>query len=81
MLFFTYDLAEYRDQLRGFYFDFEDVRARAVAVHLDGGHRGARRPRSGRRRSKAAYAAFTARFCPLDDGQAASRACDRIFGG
>ena len=23
MLFFTYDLASYRDKLRGFYFDFE----------------------------------------------------------
>jgi len=23
MLFFTYDLADYRDRLRGFYFDFE----------------------------------------------------------
>jgi hypothetical protein len=30
---------------------------------------------------KDAYDAFTVRFCPLDDGKAASRACDRIFGG
>jgi CDP-glycerol glycerophosphotransferase len=30
---------------------------------------------------RAAYAAFTAKFCPLDDGKAAARACDRIFGG
>jgi CDP-glycerol glycerophosphotransferase len=81
MLFFTYDLEQYRDKLRGFYFDFEaeapgpllatsDELVAAIA-DVDGvasAHR-------------AAYAAFTAKFCPLDDGKAAARACDRIFGG
>jgi hypothetical protein len=32
-------------------------------------------------RHRAAYAAFTAQLCPLDEGKAAARACDRIFGG
>jgi CDP-glycerol glycerophosphotransferase (TagB/SpsB family) len=26
-----------------------------------------------------AYARFTEEFCPLDDGHAAARLCDRIF--
>jgi CDP-glycerol glycerophosphotransferase len=26
----------------------------------------------------AAYRAFTAKFCPLDDGKAAARICDRL---
>src|SRR6185437_9314215 len=80
MLFFTYDLAEYRDKLRGFYFDFEEsapgpllsTSAEVIAAldNLD----------AVVAESKPAYEAFAARFCPLDDGKAASRACDRIFG-
>jgi len=81
MLFFTYDLEQYRDSLRGFYFDFETeapgpllatseqvIAAIADADAVASAHR-------------AAYSAFTAKFCPLDDGKAAARACDRIFGG
>ncbi len=26
-----------------------------------------------------AYQRFTARFCPLDDGKAGARVCDRVF--
>jgi CDP-glycerol glycerophosphotransferase len=80
ILFFTYDLAEYRDKLRGFYFDFSQsapgpllsTSEQVIAALADlnpvvTGY-------------KEAYDAFTARFCSLDDGKAASRACDRIFG-
>jgi CDP-glycerol glycerophosphotransferase len=28
---------------------------------------------------QAAYAAFAAKYCPLDDGKAAARVCDRLF--
>jgi CDP-glycerol glycerophosphotransferase (TagB/SpsB family)/glycosyltransferase involved in cell wall biosynthesis len=79
MLFFTYDLEHYRDQLRGFYFDFESdapgpllatsdqvVAALADIDAVAASYRQAR-------------AEFTARFCPLDDGKASARACDRIF--
>jgi len=80
MVFFTYDLEQYRDNLRGFYFDFEAeapgpllatsdevVSAIADIDSVAAGH-------------QAAYAAFTAKFCPLDDGEAAARACDSVFG-
>jgi CDP-glycerol glycerophosphotransferase len=80
MLFFTYDLEQYRDQLRGFYFDFEaeapgpllatSEQVVAALADLD----------SVAAKYSAALAAFTARFCPLDDGKASARACDRIFG-
>jgi CDP-glycerol glycerophosphotransferase (TagB/SpsB family) len=81
MLFFSYDLDEYRDQVRGFYFDFQaeapgpllatSQEVVAALADLD----------AVAAKYAAAAAAFTARFCPLDDGKAASRACDRIFGG
>ncbi len=81
MLFFTYDLEQYRDQLRGFYFDFEasapgpllagSDEVVAALADLDGVAA----------RYGAARAAFAERFCPLDDGKAAARACDLIFSG
>jgi CDP-glycerol glycerophosphotransferase len=80
MLFFTYDLDAYRDEIRGFYFDFEaeapgpllqstDELAAALA-DLDA-VTAAHADR---------YRAFAARFCELDDGQAAARVVDRLFG-
>jgi len=81
MIFFAYDLDFYRDQLRGFYFDFEadapgpvlaaSQQVIAALADLD----------VVASRYAAAQAEFTVRFCPLDDGKAAARACDRIFKG
>jgi CDP-glycerol glycerophosphotransferase len=81
MLFFTYDLEAYRDRLRGFYFDFEaeapgPLLATSAEVLAALGDTGAVAARYAD-----AYGAFTTRFCPLDDGKAAARACDAIFGG
>ena len=79
ILFFVYDLAEYRDSLRGFYFDFEaeapapllassaevvDTLKDVDAVAVS---------------YREAYQRFAARFCSLDDGKAAARVCDRLF--
>ena len=81
MVFFTYDLEQYRDKLRGFYFDFEAEAPGPLLATSDevvsaiagiDAVASAHRP---------AYEAFTARFCPLDDGKAAARVCDRVFGG
>jgi CDP-glycerol glycerophosphotransferase len=81
MLFFTPDLEHYRDELRGFYIDFEaeapgpllaTVEQLADAVlDLD-----AVVDRSGD-----AYARFVERFCDLDDGHAAERAVDALLAG
>jgi CDP-glycerol glycerophosphotransferase len=79
MLFFTYDLEHYRDDLRGFYFDFEaeapgpllrtndelfDALSTIDKVATDYAD---------------AYKSFTDRFCPLDDGKAAARILDRVL--
>ena len=80
MLFFTYDLAEYRDNLRGFYFDFEaeapgpllsssaEVIDALAAVDASASS------------YREQYERFVSRFCSLDDGKAAARVCDRLFG-
>jgi len=80
MIFFTYDLALYRDQLRGFYFDFEAeapgpllaTSEEVLAAVADTGSVSAR--------YAAAYQTFAAKYCPLDDGKAGARICDRLFG-
>ncbi|HEY6278432.1 MAG TPA: bifunctional glycosyltransferase family 2 protein/CDP-glycerol:glycerophosphate glycerophosphotransferase [Streptosporangiaceae bacterium] len=79
MLFFTYDLEQYRDQLRGFYFDFEaeapgpllatSDEVLAAITDLDQVTAG----------YEPAYRAFAAKYCPLDDGKAGARVCDRLF--
>jgi len=78
MLFFTYDLADYRDRLRGFYFDPDRqpgphlaTSAEVVAAIRDiDAVTAAHTDR---------YAAFRDDFTPWDDGRAAGRLVDRVF--
>jgi CDP-glycerol glycerophosphotransferase len=79
ILFFTYDLERYRDQLRGFYFDFESdapgplLRTTADVIEA------LREVDQAAQAHRGAYDAFTAKFCALDDGHAAARAVDRLL--
>jgi CDP-glycerol glycerophosphotransferase len=81
ILFFTYDLDLYRDELRGFYFDFEAeapgplvastaelLTALADLEAVSSAH-------------ATAYAGFRQRFCGLEDGRAAARVAAAAFGG
>jgi len=80
MLFFVYDLAEYRDDLRGFYFDFE---AEAPGPLLDRSAEvieAVRDVDAVAASYRDACQRFAARFSSLDDGKAAARVCDRLFG-
>jgi CDP-glycerol glycerophosphotransferase len=79
ILFFTYDLAEYRDNLRGFYFDFEAEAPGpllATSAEVIGALKDIDAVAAPYRD---AYQRFAARFCSLDDGKAAARVCDRLF--
>jgi CDP-glycerol glycerophosphotransferase len=79
MLFYTYDLERYRDKLRGFYFDFEAdapgplLKTTADVIDALGDIDQVTKSHG------AAYDAFRARFCALDDGQAAARVVDRLL--
>jgi len=80
IVFFTYDFAHYRDNLRGFYYDFEAVapgpllRTSAEVVDtltdLD----------AVRRTYHRAYTRFRERFCYLEDGRATERVVTRLLG-
>jgi CDP-glycerol glycerophosphotransferase len=79
MVFYTYDLEHYRDDVRGFYFDLEEVAPgplvrtseRLIEAIAD--------------RDVAAseladrYARFQRTFCPLEDGHATDRVLDLLF--
>jgi CDP-glycerol glycerophosphotransferase len=79
MVFFTYDLEHYRDEMRGFYFDFEAqapgplcrTTDEVIAVLAD--RDGSLAPFADR------YRAFAAEYCALEDGRASARVVDRVF--
>jgi len=79
MLFFTYDLEQYRDAQRGFCFDFERrapgplLRTSAELVQA---LRGLDRATAG---YQEAYRWFRGTFCELDDGRAGGRVVDRML--
>jgi CDP-glycerol glycerophosphotransferase len=79
MVFFTYDLDANRDEIRGFYFDFE-ARAPGPLVGTTGELAERLRDLGAVTAEHASrYQAFVADFCELDDGHAAARVVDRVF--
>jgi CDP-glycerol glycerophosphotransferase len=80
IVYFTFDLEHYRDDLRGFYFDLEAEAPGPLCsttdevierlAHLD----------VVRRDCAPAYERFRATYCYLDDGRASARVVDRVFG-
>ncbi|MGA4841567.1 bifunctional glycosyltransferase/CDP-glycerol:glycerophosphate glycerophosphotransferase [Streptomyces sp. G45] len=79
MLFHTYDLAHYRDTVRGFYLDFES-RAPGPLLASTGEVVDALRDLDAvTARHAAAYEAFRADYCDLDDGRAAARVAERLM--
>jgi CDP-glycerol glycerophosphotransferase len=79
-LFFTYDLDDYRDRLRGFYFDFEPV-APGPLLATSGELLDALTdlPAVGDAYAER-YAEFRETFCRLEDGRAGERVVSRLLG-
>jgi CDP-glycerol glycerophosphotransferase len=79
MLFYTYDVDAYGDEIRGFYVDYVDTVPGPLLRTTDE-LADALRDIEGVRSSWAArYDEFTKRFCELDDGHASERVVDRLF--
>ncbi|WP_433464637.1 bifunctional glycosyltransferase/CDP-glycerol:glycerophosphate glycerophosphotransferase [Spirillospora sp. CA-128828] len=80
IVLYTYDLDWYRDHLRGFYFDLE-AEAPGPLVKTSAEVADAVKAAPGSEQGFAdAYDRFFVKYCPHDDGQAASRVVDRVFG-
>ncbi|MFJ9621488.1 CDP-glycerol glycerophosphotransferase family protein [Streptomyces sp. NPDC101181] len=81
MLFHTYDLAHYRDTLRGFCFDFERRAPGPLIPDSAGVVAALRDPEAATAGHREAYGQFREAFCDLDDGTAAARVVDRMLKG
>lgn len=79
MLFFTYDLAAYRDKLRGFYFDLEAESPGPLVSESDELIEAIANAESVRADFRDRYDAFVAKFCSWDDGKAAARVVDHML--
>jgi CDP-glycerol glycerophosphotransferase len=80
ILFFTYDLEAYERQIRGLNLDLAEI-APGPLLHTTDELAAALRDLDGVQAEYARrYDAFAAEFCELDDGCAAARVVDRIFG-
>jgi CDP-glycerol glycerophosphotransferase len=79
MLFYTYDLDEYRDEVRGFYVDFEAKAPGPLLRTTDELAAALRDLDSVSAAYAERYRAFAQEFCALDDGQAAARVVDHLF--
>ena len=79
MLFHAHDLDDFRDRIRGFYFDLEEI-APGPLMTTTGEIVDALRDLDGvRERHADGYAAFRERFCHLEDGHATDRVLDRVL--
>ena len=79
IVFFPYDLDEYRDSVRGFYFDLEAEAPGPVCRTAQGVIEAIRHLDSVHASYAAQYVRFRDRFCPFDDGGAAARVVDRVI--
>ncbi|WP_271397021.1 CDP-glycerol glycerophosphotransferase family protein [Salinicoccus roseus] len=79
MIFYTYDIDNYRDKVRGFYFDFEQEAPGPLVKTTDGLLAAIRETETLDFNEKYDTAAFRERFCALEDGQASKRVSDEII--
>ena len=79
MLFFTYDLADYRDNLRGFYMDFEEEAPGPLVNNTDEIIENINNIDDIKMKYNKKYKAFQEKYCPLEDGNASKRVVDRLF--
>lgn len=81
IVLFCYDLDHYRDELRGFYLDFEaEAPGPIVTTQAELEAALAAAQRDGDRAHADCRRAFRERYAPLDDGRAAQRVVDEVFG-
>jgi CDP-glycerol glycerophosphotransferase len=81
IVFFAYDLENYRDNLRGFYLDYERELPGPIVTDEDQLWSALGDALHGELQEAGPSDEFIARFAPHDDGESAGRVVDEIFGG
>ncbi|MCZ2402946.1 CDP-glycerol glycerophosphotransferase family protein [Paenarthrobacter sp. Z7-10] len=79
IVLFAYDLALYRDKVRGLYYDYDEWAPGAIVTDTEALGAALTNLDQGHRTHAPQYQAFVQRFCPNDDGQASRRVIERVF--
>jgi CDP-glycerol glycerophosphotransferase len=79
MLFFTYDLELYRDQLRGMYIDFEEEAPGPLARTTDDILEAVKNIKEYNGRYGTKMQQFRQKYCQYDDGHASENVIKRVF--
>lgn len=79
IIFYMYDLEDYRDRLRGFYFDIEADAPGPIVETEDKLYEAIEYAAKNGHVSEVDFKAFYNRFCYLEDGEATKRLVERIL--
>ena len=79
IIFFTYDIEQYRDSLRGFYFDFEKEAPGPLVVDTEGVIQSIKSLDKINDEYAVKKEAFYNKFCHIDDGNAATNILKEIL--
>lgn len=80
ILFFTYDIEKYRDQLRGFYIDMETELPGPLLYTSDEVIEAIERIDEVQEEYAEKYDTFYERFCAWDDGRSVQKTVEHVFG-
>lgn len=79
MLFFTYDLEEYRDNTRGFYMNFEKEAPGPLLFNSNEVIESIKNIDDVQEEYQSKYQAFYNKYCELEDGKASERVIAKVF--
>lgn len=79
ILFFTYDLAEYRDNIRGFYMDFEKEAPGPLLFNTNEIIKSISEIDEVAAKYSSKYIQFHQKYCLLEDGNASKRVVEKVF--
>lgn len=79
LLFFTYDLEEYKNDIRGFYMDFESEAPGPLLFTTEDIIDAVKNIDDVKLKYEEKYNKFIEKFCSLEDGNAAKRVVDNVF--
>ena len=79
MIFFTYDIEDYRDNLRGFYFDFEEKAPGLLTKTTEELIAEVKSMESNQFKLSERFEEFYQKFCYLESGQSAKRVVEEVF--
>ncbi|MFD0050273.1 CDP-glycerol glycerophosphotransferase family protein [Actinomycetes bacterium NPDC127524] len=80
ILYYTYDIEDYRDNIRGFYIDFENEAPGPFMKTTEDIIEAVTNIEETTKAYSSKYHAFRQKYCGLEDGKATARIVDRFFG-